>query len=137
MNIRSMVLVPAFIIVIFASALRQKKEFNEDNFISYVIDPQKKAIQFYCEDEKQQIFKSILKLKMWLELHNKKLVFAMNGGMYKQNNSPLGLFIENAKRVNVLNTSQGNGNFYLKPNGLQKITHPVFVTQKTLLITIQ
>jgi uncharacterized protein YigE (DUF2233 family) len=46
----------------------------------------------------------------------------MNAGMYKQDNSPLGLFIENQKTLSPLNTATGNGNFYWKPNGVFYIT---------------
>ena len=42
----------------------------------------------------------------------------MNGGMYKKDNSPEGLYIENGKVLMPLNTTNGNGNFYLKPNGV-------------------
>jgi len=46
----------------------------------------------------------------------------MNAGMYKQDNSPQGLFIQNTTTVTPLDTASGNGNFYLKPNGVFYIT---------------
>jgi len=46
----------------------------------------------------------------------------MNAGMYKQDYSPQGLFIENKKLLHPLDTSSGTGNFYLKPNGVFYIT---------------
>jgi uncharacterized protein YigE (DUF2233 family) len=46
----------------------------------------------------------------------------MNGGMYMEDNAPLGLFIENKKVIRKLNTSKGTGNFYLQPNGVFYIT---------------
>jgi uncharacterized protein YigE (DUF2233 family) len=49
-------------------------------------------------------------------------VFAMNGGMYKPDNSPQGLYIENREVAASLDTTTGNGNFYLKPNGIFYIT---------------
>jgi uncharacterized protein YigE (DUF2233 family) len=48
-----------------------------------------------------------------------KLLFAMNGGMYEQDLSPVGVFITKGKTINPLNTKDGSGNFYnLKPNGV-------------------
>lgn len=46
----------------------------------------------------------------------------MNGGMYKENNTPLGLYIENGKQLAPINTANAEGNFYLKPNGVFYLT---------------
>ena len=114
-------------------AFNQKEKNTDEKFISYTVDPKKRDLKLYWKDDKQQNFKSILNLKTWLEKNNKKLVFAMNAGMYKEDNSPLGLFIENKKVMSPLNTKSGNGNFYLKPNGVFYITTnniPVICTTK-------
>jgi uncharacterized protein YigE (DUF2233 family) len=47
-----------------------------------------------------------------------RLVFAMNGGMYEPDFSPVGLLIERGREQARLNTRQGTGNFYWKPNGV-------------------
>jgi uncharacterized protein YigE (DUF2233 family) len=90
--------------------------------VSYVVDPKKQELKFYLKDDKLAYFKSINNLKLWFDTKSKKLEFAMNGGMYKQDNSPLGLFIENRKIIKPLNTASADGNFYLKPNGVFYIT---------------
>ena len=100
----------------------QKKKNTDDRFISYTADPKKQDLKLYWKDDKQQNFKSIQNLKTWLEKNNKNLVFAMNAGMYKQDYSPLGLFIEDHKTKAALNKKNGEGNFYLKPNGVFYIT---------------
>lgn len=46
----------------------------------------------------------------------------MNGGMYKEDNSPLGLYIQEGKMINKINKKKGTGNFYLEPNGILYIT---------------
>ena len=94
----------------------------DDRYISYIVDTKQQDIKLYWKDDKQENFRSIDNLKTWLAKNQKVLVFAMNGGMYKQDNSPLGLFIEDQKTVTPLNTTNGNGNFYLKPNGVFYIT---------------
>ncbi|HEY4194784.1 MAG TPA: phosphodiester glycosidase family protein [Mucilaginibacter sp.] len=38
--------------------------------------------------------------------------------MFKDNNSPVGLFIQRRVTISPLDTSSGDGNFYLKPNGV-------------------
>ena len=91
----------------------------------------------YWKDDKGQVFKSIQNLKDWLDTKKRKLVFAMNGGMYKTDHSALGLFIQEGKTVAPLNKRSGYGNFYLKPNGVLYIDMEItqlFAAQKNLLI---
>ena len=47
-----------------------------------------------------------------------QLVFATNGGMYRSDRSPLGLYVENGQELVGPNTAVGTGNFYIKPNGM-------------------
>ncbi len=103
-------------------AFGKKDKTSDDRFVTYIVDTRKQDIKFYWKDERQDNFRSIQNLKTWLGIHHKTLVFAMNGGMYQQDNSPQGLFIENGKIVMPLDTSSGSGNFYLKPNGVFYIT---------------
>ena len=59
----------------------------------------------------------------------------MNGGMYRKDQSPQGLYIENGHVKSPLDTLQkGYGNFYLQPNGVFYITKendPVICVTKT------
>jgi uncharacterized protein YigE (DUF2233 family) len=104
---------------IFAFARNEKED---ENFVSYKVDLQKQDLNLYWKDDKGQIFKSLAALKIWLEQNHKTLEFAMNAGMYKQDNSPQGLFIDKGNQIKELDTTSGNGNFYLKPNGVFYIT---------------
>ena len=47
----------------------------------------------------------------------------MNGGMYTEERSPVGLFIKEGKIIKTVNKSKGTGNFYLQPNGIFYITN--------------
>jgi uncharacterized protein YigE (DUF2233 family) len=91
---------------------------DDDLFISYTVDTKKQDLRLYWKDDKNEVFRSIENLKSWVEKNKKKLVFAMNGGMYKTDNSPLGLYIEKQKVLSRLNKANASGNFYLKPNGV-------------------
>jgi uncharacterized protein YigE (DUF2233 family) len=46
------------------------------------------------------------------------LVFAMNAGMYGTDGLPVGLYIESGRLMRRANTTNGSGNFHLKPNGV-------------------
>ena len=48
----------------------------------------------------------------------RKLLFAMNAGMFDENLRPIGYYVENGKQMKKLNRRNGGGNFHLKPNGV-------------------
>lgn len=117
--ILTLILVTATILLVFAKT----PQVDNSRFVTYyVVDTKKQDLELYWKDDKGQNFGSIQHLKTWLESDNRKLVFAMNGGMYKQDGSPQGLYIEKRKTLSPLDTLTGAGNFYLKPNGVFYIT---------------
>ncbi len=46
------------------------------------------------------------------------VAFAVNGGMYDNGSEPIGYYAQDGQRLYPLNTRDGGGNFYLKPNGV-------------------
>ncbi|MFM9987509.1 phosphodiester glycosidase family protein [Flavobacterium sp.] len=100
----------------------RKSEINDERFISYCANPKKQNIEFYLKNESNENFKNAENLKLWLKVKNKELLFATNAGMYKKDHSPQGLYIENKIEKVKIDTTSGNGNFYLKPNGVFYIT---------------
>lgn len=107
-------------------AISREKEKDPDSindpFLDFVVDPGKQEVRLYWKNDEGEIFKSIQNLKNYIEDKNLSLVFAMNGGMFRKDYSPQGLFIENKNTLQELDTADGRGNFYLKPNGVFYIT---------------
>lgn len=96
---------------------------NEETFATFTVNSQKANIEFFWKNDNGEIFGSIENLRLNVEKKGKKLRFAMNGGMFMENNQPLGLFIQNRKTITKLNTKENlAGNFYLKPNGVFYLT---------------
>jgi uncharacterized protein YigE (DUF2233 family) len=95
----------------------QKRNENQ-RFISYQVDLKKQELKFFWKDNKNLPFGNFKTLKEWLNKNKQTLVFAMNGGMYKTDNSPQGLYIQEQKVIAPLDTTLGNGNFYIHPNGV-------------------
>ncbi len=102
--------------------IKKRKKTIDNRFVTYVVDTKKQEVKLFWKNDKQEIFRSIGNLKKWVNENHKELEFAMNGGMYNKDNSPQGLFIENQTTITPLDTTSGNGNFYLKPNGVFYIT---------------
>jgi uncharacterized protein YigE (DUF2233 family) len=53
-----------------------------------------------------------------LAARRRTLLFAMNAGMYHEDRSPVGLYVENGQQLKRLSTADGPGNFSMKPNGV-------------------
>lgn len=86
-------------------------------FTEYIVDNQNETIKLYWKSSDTLISK-FSKLQNLLNHKNEALLFAMNGGMYQTDYSPLGLYIENGKVIKKINQKNGDGNFYLQPNGV-------------------
>lgn len=126
--------------ILLLSAFIEYQSPNNDTVLSYTVDLKLQQLDFYWKDGNNKIIGSIENLKKCVESKNQKLLFAMNGGMYKQDSSPQGLFIQNNKTLTPLDTAKGNGNFYMKPNGVFYITTentPVICTTDDFVNTEQ
>lgn len=90
--------------------------FTDERFVSYTTSPDN--IIMHWKDDSGKRLGSLKAFRQFVESKGKKLDFAMNGGMYQPGRSPLGLYIENRTMLSSIDTSDGKGNFYLKPNGI-------------------
>lgn len=83
------------------------------------VDPQSHKISLYWLDPSSgQPFGTIKQLINWLETQKDSVIAITNGGIYKRDLAPLGLYIEQGQLLSSINLSDGYGNFYLKPNGV-------------------
>ena len=53
-----------------------------------------------------------------LPVEEDKLLFAVNGGIFQEDRTPLGYYAADNIEIHSLNRANGFGNFYLKPNGV-------------------
>jgi uncharacterized protein YigE (DUF2233 family) len=82
------------------------------------VDVRTDRLELFLQDEKGSTFKRFDRLTAWLLGRKQHLNFAMNAGMYKPDFSPVGLLVVNGKEISPLNSADGTGNFFLKPNGV-------------------
>ncbi len=103
---------------------------NNQEVLSYTVDPGNSTIEFFWKNDQGEPLKSLGALREYVKSKHRNLIFAMNGGMYNDQNSPVGLYIEHGKTLKQLNTHQvkpdKNGlvpNFHIYPNGVFYITN--------------
>ena len=83
-----------------------------------IVDLKKETIQMHWKDAKDSIIGSLAGLADIYTTSPEKLLYAVNGGIFEPGQIPTGLYIEAGKSLNPLNTANGRGNFFLKPNGV-------------------
>jgi uncharacterized protein YigE (DUF2233 family) len=81
-------------------------------------DPDKVGIRLHLADPKGQIYGAFDPLRRQLWAERRVLLFAMNAGMYHDDRSPVGLFVEYGHVLKPAVTGGGWGNFHLLPNGV-------------------
>lgn len=104
------------------SALRldepcELKSFEQAQFIVCTVDPKRYRIELSHLDPSAKPWRDLKRFAVV-----QKPVFAMNAGMYHEDLSPVGLYIEQGLQQNALNLNEGLGNFFLKPNGVFGVT---------------
>jgi len=80
------------------------------------------GIELFLRDDSGAALGQFERVRTALQKRARRLVFAMNAGMYHEDRSPVGLYIENGRELKPLSTADGPGNFSMKPNGVFYIT---------------
>ena len=127
MNFKKIVFGCSLIILItlvsFCAKPASKKQRDTDRILAYEVNPKVEKLDFYWKNEQGELYGNAQNLKTQLEATQQELIFAMNGGMYKKDQSPQGLYIEKGNLKSPIDTlEKGYGNFYLQPNGVFYIT---------------
>jgi uncharacterized protein YigE (DUF2233 family) len=74
-------------------------------------------IELAADDEEGPL-RSFDALERHLGERTRRLLFAINGGMYDEEGRPIGLYVEQGERQRRINLRDGPGNFHMKPNGV-------------------
>ena len=87
-------------------------------FIVCTVDPARETLDLFLKDDKGAMLHKFSAVAAMLESRGRRLVFGMNGGMFHPGFAPVGLFVADGREIAPLNTAAGEGNFFLKPNGI-------------------
>lgn len=96
--------------------------FEGKNYTVCRVDLTREKLELFLNDEAGTPFKRFATLESWLQKQGRQLVFGMNAGMYHADYAPVGMFVANGKQMTPVNVDRGEGNFFLKPNGVFLIT---------------
>lgn len=91
---------------------------KEHVYIVCRFDPAKDDIRLFLFDEGGKPYGHFNFVEDALAAKGERLLFAMNAGMYHEDRSPVGLYVEESAELAPLNDNEGPGNFHLKPNGV-------------------
>jgi uncharacterized protein YigE (DUF2233 family) len=92
--------------------------FEGAHYTVCTFDPRRDDIRTFWKDNDGVAYGSLSGLAKVLDAHGRKLIFAMNGGMYQPDLSPVGLYVEDGRELHRADTRGGSSNFRLKPNGV-------------------
>jgi uncharacterized protein YigE (DUF2233 family) len=98
-------------------------QFGGGRFTVCRVDLASQQLELFWRDDKGAAFRGFAALDQWLRGRGRRLVFGMNAGMYREDFSPVGLYVEHGKELRPLNRARGDGsNFCLLPNGVFALT---------------
>ena len=90
--------------------------FESVAFTHCVADPAQHRIEMANLGADKQPFGSLSAFAASVD--PERIAFAVNGGMYGDDLKPIGYYVQNGERLAELNRGAGDGNFYMKPNGV-------------------
>ncbi|HYA79837.1 MAG TPA: phosphodiester glycosidase family protein [Methylocystis sp.] len=116
-------------------------------------DARRDEIRLFLRGADGETLGSFSQLEAELARKGETLVFAMNAGMYSEDFSPVGLYVEAGETKHAANLRSGAGNFHMKPNGvfwvadgragvaetnafLKKRLRPAYATQSGPLLVV-
>ncbi len=101
-----------------ASAACAPKDFDGAKFSVCRFDPRRDDIRLFLSGPDDKPYGSLGALASTLKAKGEKLAFAMNAGMFRQDQSPVGLYVEDRRKLHEADTRGGMTNFHMKPNGV-------------------
>src|SRR3982751_2857946 len=96
---------------------------TDEAFRAFIVDVKTDNLRTYWKNERGEKIKTLSALKSHIDSAGHQLLFAMNCGMYTEDNAPVGLYIENGKKISSLKKCNNTkANFCLQPQGVFYIT---------------
>gem|GEM_PF-649421 len=115
------------------------------------VDASKESMRLFHSDAMGLPLRDFAALERFCANNGRKIIVAMNAGMFELDGSPVGWCVVEGKMLKAANLNAGDGNFFLKPNGVfameggkayvlesneavTKLRNPTFATQSGPLL---
>lgn len=95
----------------------QRLSYLDTPYTICEVDPAAEDLRLFHSDARG-LLGHYARINQLLEGEGRELSFAMNGGMYHSDRSPVGLYVEEGVEKTPLLTGASKGNFGLLPNGV-------------------
>jgi uncharacterized protein YigE (DUF2233 family) len=92
--------------------------FDDTQYRICSANPKVDAIRLFWRQSSGEDYGSLSRLPRTLNQGALALAFAINGGMFDEEQKPVGLYVEGGAQLRPANTRSGQGNFHMKPNGV-------------------
>jgi len=96
----------------------QTISFHGQGYLIRTVDPKAEDLELFWQDERNQLLHDFAGLDKYIAGKGERLVFAANAGMFEPDSKPVGLLVQNGNETSPINLKDGDGNFYMKPNGV-------------------
>ncbi len=116
----------------------QSVSFRGQSFFVHTVDPKKDDLEMFLKYSQGVYLHDFAGLETYVASKGEKLLFAANAGMFQPDSSPVGLLVQNGNETTPLNQDDGQGNFFMKPNGVFLINekHEARVVASTDYVTL-
>lgn len=109
----------AFAMLLSARAAEVKEEAVTHAGVKFrVVRLAPERVKLVWRDELGKPFRTFDRVQAHFAKEGKAVKFIMNAGLFEEGGIPCGLYAEGGKTLLPLNARDGQGNFYLKPNGV-------------------
>ena len=101
-----------------AAALCRPVSFEAVDYTVCEVDLRRYRLGLFWQGGDGRAYGSLYAFKRAMAAAGDPPLVAMNAGMYHEDLSPVGLFVSGGRELHPANEADGDGNFFMKPNGV-------------------
>ena len=113
-----MIRLPIAWLALVASVFSNPETVTRDGVRYFVWKAKPENVRVVWKNDAGKQLPDLPAARAFLEGKNEKPLMLMNGGIFEPGGIPSGLLVQNGKELRPVNRRDGEGNFFLKPNGI-------------------